>query len=579
VYFCAREQRVPFDTQGAFLDDAHMTMMTVPAPPSTSSQATPLQARSGVGINHPMRQAQCSFFANVEFSVASTADYTVGKLSTRFECCDLCRSKPDCFDFVFRHSTRDCVLLPYVPVNQLVQTPNDHVISGSLRTTIHDKVSEMKHGLCSFKIESGYATHAIGELRLNSSHNAAFTIQDCCDACKANEECVKLSFHPGTHTCQLFYPQAELFSIDSLISGVLVSRYLAVGGRPTDSTSPPAIGMPSLLYAAPPHLPVLMTMEKYLPPPPPMISSASDTLVEKALLYVSAIIGLAMFAGVALCISFFIRGGSLPKSGAYTTIIPTAAEPDDELSSTQRGKVDSPAVDSPLTVTVDVGSLQVTKQMDPSECALHSSDLEQLLTFFISEFPALLKSHRRSDLALYCDCAPRDELFRDSHHPEGDKRVWLAVTKATNLHRALGTKALRITRKPMKGSALAEVAFPIVEDHLHLVKASKHSETQDTTLNSRTSIKEKKGELTADNARGLRDRPVAEVYREHLYGIEPELGSVVRTKINPSAHEDVPEDDADWALDPKQEPWPERGEPSAKASCDAPTIATYGGLD
>ena len=80
---------------------------------------------------HSKQHFDCTFFASVEFSVNQAEGYTDSKASTRFECCNACGLKGDCQDFVYQHSTGMCILLPHVPSDRLVQTPNEHVISGA----------------------------------------------------------------------------------------------------------------------------------------------------------------------------------------------------------------------------------------------------------------------------------------------------------------------------------------------------------------------------------------------------------------------------------------------------------------
>ena len=99
----------------------YLTGVELPPPPPGSLDRLGWRAK---------QHFDCSFFAAVEFSVNQAEGYTDSKAATRFDCCNACGLHGGCQDFVYQHSTGMCILLPHVPADQLVQTPNEHVISG-----------------------------------------------------------------------------------------------------------------------------------------------------------------------------------------------------------------------------------------------------------------------------------------------------------------------------------------------------------------------------------------------------------------------------------------------------------------
>ena len=127
---------------------------------------------------HAKQHFECSFFSQVEFSVDQSVGYTDAKAATRFECCNKCGNTRGCQDFVYQHTTGMCVLLPHVPADQVIQTPNEHVISGSLRIIITTDETR-HHGICNFEAQSGYANGFIGEAAVPKGQKPIATKQAC----------------------------------------------------------------------------------------------------------------------------------------------------------------------------------------------------------------------------------------------------------------------------------------------------------------------------------------------------------------------------------------------------------------
>ena len=128
---------------------------------------------------------ECTFAAHVEFSVDSDLGYTTVSASTRFECCNQCGLTTGCQDFVYQHSSGECLLLPHASSSkEITRLPNPNVVSGSLViTTVRQET--MKHGQCLFKPASGFTRGSLGVASAIASgtNKPILTRQDCCDAC------------------------------------------------------------------------------------------------------------------------------------------------------------------------------------------------------------------------------------------------------------------------------------------------------------------------------------------------------------------------------------------------------------
>ena len=485
----------------------HTDSLPAPPPPSPMTpRASPPPPRPLVHLGWSSQQHfECTFAAHVEFSVDSDLGYTTVSASTRFECCNQCGLTTGCQDFVYQHSSGECLLLPHASSSkEITRLPNPNVVSGSLViTTVRQET--MKHGQCLFKPASGFTRGSLGVASAIASgtNKPILTRQDCCDACMNDPKCGKLAFQPESKECTLFMPLAEEYSSDGLISGVLNGRFASIQGGasglqglPGGEEDPEAAlynemnalqrdefgeGLP---------MPPALRLTTHTPPPfpPPRASELTRGLLSG----ISFVIFGLMMGGFAMCAYCFFSQDLKRLVGIR--VPPPGSKPLHKGGGGKKGsKGKGKGKGEMVSVTVMTHAITQTKDVDSGDVA-DCEDLIDLLSMLVELFPAVLRETPKEEVLLQCRTSlppsNKDEKNKRGGGGGGSKQRngngggdengsghgggaggndgWLLVTEDSDFSQVVNTcQAYRLIERPVKfDESQFEIAFKKEEERM-----------------------------------------------------------------------------------------------------------------
>lgn len=443
--------------------ERHYALIEAPSPPPPPNPPPrpplhPPRKLAHLGRAHTGQHFECRYQPQTELATQTGRGYTDRQAASKEECCNLCGLKSGCDDFVFEPSSGTCVLLPHTPSAQIKRMPNQYTVAGSLSISVVRK-ADGRHGSCEYLANSGYSGGALGEAVPALGGAPIEDKLDCCDACDRNPLCDKFTYQPDGKTCLMYKGFAELYQTDSLLSGIITSRYNPMKSQYVGTVaSPTAIQDHSWGYTLPPTTPPQWVLR-------PDHDSGLSRVIEADSQGLTELVGdmsLGIAAMMALvlvtCMYCFFRedfisladqivGGKLRGHGAK--YMPPKDNLRQQRRRTKRGtKLSSDGMaEGCIDVRLETRNVTQKKEVFVGDV----SSIDELLLVLAEEFVAVLKKKRLHDMLLFAE---------DLDPDEGVAR-WMLVTDSSDLSQVVLCSSLKMVEKSRKhDTAGFEVAFP-----------------------------------------------------------------------------------------------------------------------
>ena len=471
---------------------SHFKVLSGPSPPppprpppgSPSPPPRPLAhlARSASTKEH----FQCSFDESTEYSVDADSGYTDRIATSKEECCNACGLHSGCRDFVFEPSSGTCVLLPAVEDAEIIKSPNEYTVSGSISIEIVTAAS-LRRGDCTFEEQSGFSGGQIGPAEALPGAEPITTPQGCCDACDKEPECAKFTFESYSKACVMYAAYAERYLTAALSSGTVKGRTSSDiaarggGGGSYAATSGPRGGgggggggggasafKPWLDDSSPPPAPPAFTSAIVKPPPPPPPGDVASTKNLMTGFSIGAFV-LMMFGFTTCAFCFFgpqllnlvfkATGGRLGRRHTgmqklYTSdwdekvaLAASTRQPPERgggrKKKKNKGRVEARA--GYVNVTVETAAMTQKKEL----CVEEVGEYSELMDCIFDEFGPLLKKRSQREVLLFC--YGESTQGRDEHDEEEEvelRYAWLLVVSKSDIRQVLSAcSALKLTEK------------------------------------------------------------------------------------------------------------------------------------
>ena len=457
----------------------HFKVLSGPSPPPPPRPPPDAPSPPPRPLAHLARSAstkehfQCSFDEKTEYSVDADTGYTDRIATSKEECCNACGLHSGCKDFVFEPSSGTCVLLPAVDDGEIIKSPNEYTVSGSISIEIVTAAS-LRRGDCTFEEQSGFSGGEMGHAEALPGAEPITTPQGCCDACDKEPECAKFTFESYSKACVMYAAYAERYLTAALSSGTVkgrTSRDIASRGGGSSyaaGASTVSAFKPWLDELSPPPAPPAFTSVIVKPPPPPPPGDVASTKNLMTGFSIGAFV-LMMFGFTTCAFCFFgpqllnlvyqATGGRLGRRHTgmqklYTSdwdekvaLAASARQPPERggRKKKKKGRVEARA--GYVNVTVETAAMTQKKEL----CVEEIGEYAELMGCIFDEFGPLLKKHSQREMLLFCygeSTQGRDENDDDDDDEPEVRYAWLLVVSKSDIRQVLSAcSALKLTEK------------------------------------------------------------------------------------------------------------------------------------